>query len=158
MVSCELERDSKAVRPYVPGTQQPHPRGRPAETVELVVVLAGLQRDVIAEPFRLLMRVGVTPNADEQRGVIHVRSPLLVNPDPLGEPQRDQALAQHVLHRLAKPEIDAERQRGDELRQPEVRTIGLISHGSRLSGPPGIRSVERRKMRGTPHDEALQRP
>jgi hypothetical protein len=31
----------------------------------------------------------------------------------VGQPQRDQALAQHVLHRLPEPQIDAERQRRD---------------------------------------------
>ena len=58
-------------------------------------------------------------DVDEQRGVVDDRSLLLVEPDPLGEPQRDQALAQHVLHRLAEAEVDAERQRRDELRQPD---------------------------------------
>src|SRR5689334_1513437 len=33
----------------------------------------------------------------------------------LGEPQRDEALAEHVLHRLPEPEIDPERQRSDDL-------------------------------------------
>ena len=102
-----------------------------------MVVLAGLKRDVVAEPFRLLMRVGVTPNADKQRGVIHIRSTLLVKRDSLGEAQGDQALAQHVLHRLPEAEIHAERERRDELRQPDVRAIGPLIHSSpRLSAPP----------------------
>jgi hypothetical protein len=33
-----------------------------------------------------------------------------------------------VLHRLAEAQVDAERQRGDELREAETRTIGL-GHG-----------------------------
>jgi hypothetical protein len=37
-------------------------------------------------------------------------------------------LAQHVLHRLPKAEIDTERQRGDELRQPDMRTISPHGH------------------------------
>jgi hypothetical protein len=40
-----------------------------------------------------------------------------------------------VLHRLPKAEIHAERQRGDKLRQPEVRTIDPDGHRLRLSGP-----------------------
>ena len=98
------------------------------------------------------MSVGMTPNADEQRGVIHIGSPLLVQADPLGEPQRDQALAQHVLHRLPKAEVHAERQRGDELRQPDVRAIGPLGHRPRL-----LRR-EPRKMRRMPHVLAGQRP
>ena len=45
---------------------------------------------------------------------------------PLGETQRDEALPQHVLHRLTEAEIDPERQRGDELGQPNA-TKGLSS-------------------------------
>ena len=51
---------------------------------------------------------------------------------PLGDPQRDQALAQHVLHRLAEAEVDAERERADELRQPHVRAIQIAAHECRL--------------------------
>ena len=99
------------------------------------------------------MRVGMTSDADEQRRVVHVRSPLLIEPDPLGEPQRDQALAQHVLHRLPKAEIHAERQRGDELGQPDVRAIGPPGHRPRLP-----RRAEPRKMRRTPHVLARASP
>ena len=127
--------------PACPEPNSRIPAAAPREAVELVVVLAGLQRDVIAEPFRLLMRVGMTPDPDKQRGVIHVRSPLLVEPDPLGEPQRDQALPQHVLHRLPEAEIHAERKRGDELRQPDVRTIGPHGH----SEPETIRPAPRQR-------------
>ena len=77
----------------------------------------------------------MTPDVDEQRGVVDVRSPLLVEPDPLGQPQRDQALPQHVLHRLPEAEIHAERQRGDELRQPDVRTIGPLGHSAETIRP-----------------------
>ena len=154
----ELERDPETMRRCVSGSDAPHPGRRRAHAPELMVVLAGLQRDVVAEPLRLLMSIGMTPDVDQQRRVVDIGSSLLVEPDPLSEPQRDQALAQHVLHRLPKTEINAERQRGDELRQPEVRAIGLISHGSRLSSPRVSDRSKRRKMRGTPHDEALQRP
>jgi hypothetical protein len=37
-------------------------------------------------------------------------------------------LAQHVLHRLPKAEIHAKGQRGNELRQPDVRAISPRSH------------------------------
>ena len=70
----------------------------------------------------------MTADVDEQGGVVDDRPPLLVEPDPLGQPQRDQALAQHVLHRLPEAEVDAERQRRDELRQADVRAISLAGH------------------------------
>ena len=39
-----------------------------------------------------------------------------------------------MLHRLPKAEVYSEGQRGDELCQPDVRTIGLRSHMPRLPG------------------------
>ena len=78
------------------------------------------------------MRVGVTADVDEQGGVVDDGPLVLVEPDPLGEPQRDEALAQDVLHRLAEAEVDAERQRRDELRQPDVRAISLAGQRPRL--------------------------
>ena len=48
---------------------------------------------------------------------------MLVEAEPLGDPDRDQALAQDVLHRLAEPEIDAQRERADEFREPDLRPL-----------------------------------
>jgi hypothetical protein len=39
----------------------------------------------------------------------------LGHPGPVRQPQRDQALAQHVLHRLAEAQVDPQRQGGDHL-------------------------------------------
>ena len=39
---------------------------------------------------------------------------LVVESDPLREPQRDHALTQNMLHRLPETEVDAERERSDE--------------------------------------------
>ena len=135
----ELERDPKTMRRRRARAQSSHSGRRAPHAPELVIVLSGLQRDVVAEPLRLLVRVGMTPDVDKQRGVVHIRSSLLVEPDPLGKPQSDQTLPQHVLHRLPKAEIDAERERGDELRQADVPTIGPVIHTPTLSGPPSIR-------------------
>src|SRR5207253_5545113 len=89
----------------------------PAQAPELVVVLARLQGDVVSEPFRLLVRIGMTADVDQQCRVVDDRPSMLVEPDPLGQPQRNQALTLYVLHRLSEAEVDAERKRGDELRQ-----------------------------------------
>ena len=62
----------------------------------------------------------MTAHVDQQGGVVDGCPIALVEPDPLGEPQRDQALAQHMLHRLAEAEVDPERKCGDELRQANV--------------------------------------
>ncbi len=130
----ELEPDPEAVQRRLAGAQTPH--GRAAIERALVSswsYLIGLQPDVVAEPLRLLVRVGVAADVDEQRGVVDDRPLLLVEPDALGEPERDQALAEDMLHRLPEAEIDPERERGDELRQPDLRATSLARHPARLS-------------------------
>jgi hypothetical protein len=67
----------------------------------------------------------VAADVDEQGGVVDDRSLSLVELDPLGQAQRDQGLAQDVLHWLPETEVDTERKRGHQLRQPNVRAIGL---------------------------------
>ena len=74
------------------------------------------------------MRVGVTTDADKQGRVIHVGAAMLVEPGPLRESQRDQALAQNMLHRLPKSKIHAEREGRHELSQPEMRAVAPVSH------------------------------
>ena len=101
-----------------------------ATLTRLVVVLRRLQRDVVAEPLRLLVRVGVAADVDEERGVVDGRPVVVVEADALGEPQRDEALPQHVLHRLTEAEVDAERERGDELGQPNRAPISKVAHSS----------------------------
>jgi hypothetical protein len=100
---------------------------------QIVVVLDRLRGDVVAEPLGLLVGVRVAADVDEQRGVVDDRSLLLVQPERLREPQRDQALPQDVLHRLAEAEIDAKRQSGDQLGQSNVRPIGFVGHRANLT-------------------------
>jgi hypothetical protein len=57
-------------------------------------------------------------------GVVDDRPLLLVEPDPLGQPQRDQALAEDVLHRLPEAEVDAQREGRHQLGPPEARGVG----------------------------------
>ena len=42
----------------------------------------------------------------------------VVEPEAVGQPQGDQTLPEHVLHRLPEAQIDPERERRDDLRQP----------------------------------------
>ena len=124
----ELEPHPDAVQRRVAAPDQRHHRGDRAHAPKVAVVLGGLERDVVAEPLRLLVRVGVAADVDEQRRVVDGGALGLLEPDPVGEPQRDHALAQHVLHRLAEAEIDAERERRDELREPHLRHGPTMDH------------------------------
>ena len=71
------------------------------------------------------MRIRVAADVDQKRRVIDNGALLTVEPNRLGKPQRDQALTEHMLHRLSKAEIDPEGQRSNELRHPDVDAIGL---------------------------------
>ena len=124
----ELEAHPEAVQRRVALAHPPQAADRHAEAAQFVVVLDRLGRDVVREPLGLFVCVGVTTDVDQQRRVVDDRALVLVEPHPLGEPQRDQALPQHVLHRLAEAEVDAERQRGNELGQADVGAVGLNGH------------------------------
>jgi len=66
------------------------------------------------------MGVGMAADVDQKRGVVDGRPLLRVEPEPLGDPEGDQALPKHMLHRLAEPEIDTQRQRCDQLSQADA--------------------------------------
>ena len=117
----ELEPDPEALQRRLAGPEEPQRRS--ARGARAVLVLAGLERDVVAEPLGLLVRVGVAADVDQQRRVVDGDALVLGQVLAVREPQRDQALAEDVLHRLAEAEVDAERQRRDELREPHVRAI-----------------------------------
>ncbi len=67
-----------------------------------------LQVDVVAEPLRLLVRIGMAAHVDQQGRVIDRRPGVVVQAHPLRQAHRDQALAQDMLHRLAKAQVNAE--------------------------------------------------
>src|SRR5439155_22822092 len=124
----EFEPQPEAMQRRMSGAEEAHARRGHPQASRLVVVLDRLERDVVAEPLRLLVRVGVAADVDEQRRVVDDRSVLLVEAETLRDAQRDQALAQDVLHWLTEPEIDPERERADELRQPDLSPIRLCGH------------------------------
>lgn len=65
-------------------------------------------------------------DVDEQRRVVHDCPRLLVEP----EPQRDQALPQHMLHGLSETEIDPERERCQDFGQTDARAIRSVGHAA----------------------------
>jgi hypothetical protein len=64
-----------------------------------------LKRRVVAEPLRLLVRVDVASHPGNQSRVVDNLSFGLIQAKPLGEPERDQTLAQHMFHRLAHAQV-----------------------------------------------------
>jgi hypothetical protein len=112
----EREPDAEAMERRIPSTQAAQARRDGAHAARLVPVLSGPQGDVVAEPLGLLMCIRVTADVHEQAGVVHDRARLGVDAESLGETERDQALSQHVLHRLS------------EASQPHLSTIGSTCH------------------------------
>jgi hypothetical protein len=104
----------RAARAQVPQHEQRPGRGR-AEVHQAEV---GLQRQVVAEPAGLLVGVHVAAHPGQQRRVEDHLAVGRVQAHRLGQPQRDQALPQHVLHRLAHAQVGAQRQHGKQLGQP----------------------------------------
>jgi hypothetical protein len=85
-------------------------------------VAVGPQLDVVSEPARLLVRVGVAAEPGEQRHVVDDGTVGVGQVDVLGDAQPEHARSQHVLHRLAEPEVSRERHRCDQLGQAHVRS------------------------------------
>ena len=84
------------------------------DRAEIGVREVGLQRHLVAEPLRLLVGVDMAAHPDQQGRVVDDLVVGLVQAHPLGQPQRDQALAQDVLHRQAHAQVGAERQDAEQ--------------------------------------------
>ena len=98
------------------------------EAHRLVEVLGGSEPDVISKPLRLLVRVGVTTDVHQQCGVVDRAAVVLAEPGLLAEAERDDALSEHVFHRLSEAEVDAEGEGGDELGEPNRRAVAPLHH------------------------------
>jgi hypothetical protein len=107
-VEEELQADPKSMHGLVSRAEQAHPVDHAGDTAHVDVVFRRLGGDVVTEPFRLFMRVRMTTDVDEQCGVVGRRPEFLVETEDLGQAQRDEALAQDVLHRLTEAEVDTE--------------------------------------------------
>ena len=127
----ELQAEPEAVERGVPGPEEAEPGGGHAQAAQLVVVLDRLRCDVVAEPFRLFVRVGMAADVDEERGVVDDGALMRLEAEPFGHAEPDQTLAQHVIHRLPDAEVDPERERRDQLGQAHL-AIGAL-HGHELT-------------------------
>jgi hypothetical protein len=77
--------------------------------------------------------VGVTADVGQEGGVVHGRPVLVVEPDRLGHSQAGEALTQHLLHRLSEAQVDAQRERGDQLGQSQPRNRRVVTIDRRLT-------------------------
>jgi hypothetical protein len=84
------------------------------------VVHAGPERDIVAEQLRQLERLPRTDQG-QQGHPISLGTLLLLEAEVIGEPQRDETGAQHVLHRLAERQVGREGEGGHQLRESHPR-------------------------------------
>ena len=133
----ELESRAEAVKRRRAGTHAAHPVDHLRDAERLELVLRRLEPDVVAEPLRLLVRVGVATDVHQQGCVVDPRPVVLAEADLLGESECDHALAEYVLHRLTETEIDAERESSDELGETDPRAFITLHHrGAYKCGTP----------------------
>ena len=144
----EVEADADPVQGRSARPEQPQ-HGQPVGGAELLgSVLGRLESDVVAEPARLLVRVGVAAHVHQERRVVDRRPAALVEADQLGDPQRDPALAQDVLHRLAEAEVHAQGQGSHQLGELDAVALGLDGHLANVR----LRDARRTsKMGHSPH-------
>lgn len=118
--------------PTAPGDHEPHgvpaavdggPVGcrtlqqepRPRQPLEVHPVDPGPEVDVVTEHRCQLGRIRVAADPGHQIGVVDDRTLFGVQAHPVRQPAGDDRSPQHVLHRLAEPEVDSQGQRGDHL-------------------------------------------
>jgi hypothetical protein len=112
------------------------------DRAEIGVPEVGLQHHLVAEPLRLLVGVDVAAHPGQQGRVVHDLPVGLVQAHPLGQPQRDQALAQDVLQRLAHAQVGAERQHAEQFGEADVRAGGRGHSDEYKRGASGEASNE----------------
>ena len=87
-----------------------------------------LERQVIAEPLRLLVGIHVTAHPRDQGCVVDDHTVSLIQAQPLGQPQGNQALAQHVLHRLAHAQVGRQGQNSQQFGETDAGARRRLGH------------------------------
>ena len=125
------------------GAHVAHQQGGEGGPAPVDLVRLGAEGDVVAEEVRELLGVGMAADPGEQAAVVGGLAGLRIRAEEVREAHRDDAGPQHVLEREAEPEVDRERQGGDQLRalRPRARRAGLL-HGATVD--PGRRRGCRR--------------
>jgi hypothetical protein len=88
----------------------------------------GLERGVVTEPLRLLIGIHMATHPGQQGGVVHDLTVGLIQAQDLGQPHADQALTQHMLHRLAHTQVSCQRQNAQQFGQTDTRASRRLCH------------------------------
>ena len=145
-VTCEGHPEPRALGHGPPGAEMAKDEQRPGgDRAEVGVPEVGLQRRVIAEPLRLLVGVNVASHPGQHGRVVDDFPVGFVQAHPLGQPERDEALAQDVLHRLTHAQVGAERQHAEQFGQADVRA-GRLGHSDEYKPGPRPRPGARQQV------------
>ena len=88
---------------------------RQRDTLEVLIAGIGIQPDLITEQRRQLGGVDGTAHPRQQRRVIRRRAGCLIHPGRRPEPDRNNGLTQHPLHRPPHTKVGNKRQRRHQL-------------------------------------------
>ena len=133
------DRDTSPVQPVPASADLPHHLTRRADADRVNQAEARLQGQVVPEPLRLLVRIDVTPDPDDERYVVQDRPVVVAQTQPLPDAQGQDALPQRMLHRLTHPEIGSERQHDQQLGQPYTLRPRLRCPHGRIIRPAARR-------------------
>ena len=122
-----------------PGVAEGQAHQRQPGQIDAVTVAA--ERDVVAEPGRHFRGVGHAARPGQHHHVVQRHPRLRLQAQSLPEPDRDQPRAQHVLHRLAQPQIGRQREGGHDLSQPEPRILITRVHTAHARRTPRLDQV-----------------
>src|SRR5262249_47191003 len=105
-----------------------------ADLTTLHGIGVSLKGNVITKPLRLLIGIRKAADPGQEPRVVEDAPFGLAEAESFSQAERDQALPQHVFHRLTEPQIGPERQRGDQLGQAHARwAIEGVTHAAHLT-------------------------
>ncbi|MDQ0635098.1 hypothetical protein QFZ40_003007 [Arthrobacter pascens] len=84
------------------------------QAVLVAVVVVGAEGDIVREQRGEFKGIRVAADPGQLVGVVDPALAGDVNARCPGDPQRQQGRTQHMLHRLAKTQVNGERQRGQD--------------------------------------------
>ena len=122
-------------RPVAGPAQHEH-HGREPGQVDLDGVRPEV--DVVTEEERRLVAVDRAPDVGQDADVVEGGQVVRVQAQPLAQAHADPRRAEHVLGRLPETEVGGQRERDQQVREPDARVPhGGIVPSSRLSGAAG---------------------
>ncbi len=108
------------------------------EPGQVDAVTVAPEGDVVAEPSRHFRGVGHAARPCQDDHVIQPHPGAGFQAQALPQPPGDQPGPQHMLHRLAHPQIGRQREGAYQLCQPDPRPLIIRTHTDHATGEPSV--------------------